>query len=64
MKEKSLYDDNFLILGEWLYSATIQLILGLALAIVLWNYVHWIASLFVIIVTILGALASYIVLKK
>lgn len=64
MNEKPLYDDNFLKLGEWMNSATVQLILGFALALVLGLYVHWIASLVIIVFAIFAAIASYMVVKK
>ena len=64
MNEKPLYDDNFLKLGEWMNSATVQLIIGFALALALGIYVHWIASLIVIVITVIGALACFMVIKK
>jgi hypothetical protein len=64
MSDKPLYEDKFLTLTEWLNSATVQLVLGFALALVLFIYVNWFASFIVIIITIVGAFASYMVFKK
>jgi len=63
MNEKPLYDDKFLKIGEWLHSAA-ELIIGIALALVLGIVVHWIAGLVVIVFTIVGAIASYMIFKK
>ena len=62
MKDKSLYDDKFLNLGNFLNSPRFQFITGLIISLLL-LYIHWIASLTFFILTLISTRASYIVFK-
>lgn len=63
-KNDYLYEDNFFKFMSWLNSATITLLLGGLISLLLIIYIHWILGAVFGVLTLIASAASYIVFKK
>ena len=62
--KKNLYDDPFFSLMSWLNGAFVNLAVGGAISFILALYVHVFLGIVFALITLIWAIAAYIVFKK